>query len=97
MRRTLGGWLCYGRQRSLVGQRAAQAFALGNNHHPTGEPEGARSKMLQLQPSHHTDTINADVHAADGEWASDGLLDVDSVWFGGGPWGSKSLDNDAHN
>src|SRR6266699_1465559 len=32
------------------------------------EPEGARSKMLQLQPSHHTDTINADVHTADVEW-----------------------------
>src|SRR5437870_137646 len=68
MRRTLGGWLCYGRQRSLVGQRAAQAFALGNYHHSPGEPEGARSKMLQLQPSHHTDTINADVHTADVEW-----------------------------
>ena len=68
VRRTIGGWLCYGRQRSLVGQRAAQAFALGNYHHSPGEPEGARSKMLQLQPSHHTDTINADVHTADVEW-----------------------------
>src|SRR5437667_12595529 len=35
---------------------------------PPGEPEGARSKMLQLQPSHHKDTINADVHTAYVEW-----------------------------
>jgi len=39
--------------------------------------------------------MNADAHGRR-RVGLEKLLDLDSVWFGDGPWGSKSLDDDAY-